>query len=190
MSKQSIVIYNFSILFNILNEIKENIKFNLYNFSNINELNNINKKKLGNYLIVTKKDNEIKNYNNILFINKFPIKINELIEKINVNLIKQNYNIQSEINIGKYKININSRKINFKNLNLKLTEREINLILYLYNSKKSQTVENLQKKVWMHNSNLETHTVETHIYRLRKKINDFFHDKNFILSNKNGYKIL
>ena len=190
MFKQSIIIYNIPILFNILNEIKENIKFNLYNFSSIDELNNINKKKFGNYLIVTKKNILIKNYKNTLIINKFPIKISELIEKININLIKQNYNNQSEINIGKYKININSRKINFNNFNLKLTEREINLILYLYNSKESQTVENLQKKVWMHNSSLETHTVETHIYRLRKKINDIFGDKNFILSNKNGYKIL
>ena len=189
MSKQSIIIYNIPILFDILNEIKENIKFNLYNSSSIGELNHLDKEKLGNYLIVTKQNKEVKNYKKILFIKKFPLKINELLEKININLIKQNYSNQSEISIGKYKININSRKINFKSLNLKLTEREINLILYLHNSKDGQTVENLKKKVWMHNSSLETHTVETHIYRLRKKINDFFGDKNFILSNKNGYKI-
>ena len=54
--------------------------------------------------------------------------------------------------------------------NLKLTEREIEIILFLQNSKEPQSIENLQKKVWGHNSDLETHTVETHIYRLRKKL--------------------
>ena len=74
--------------------------------------------------------------------------------------------------------------------NLKLTEREIEIILFLQNSKTPQKIENLQRKVWGHNSNLETHTVETHIYRLRKKIIDKFKDGNFINSTKTGYKIL
>ena len=74
--------------------------------------------------------------------------------------------------------------------NLKLTEREIEIILFLQNSKTPQKIENLQRKVWGHNSNLETHTVETHIYRLRKKIIDKFKDSNFINSTKTGYKIL
>ena len=72
---------------------------------------------------------------------------------------------------------------------MKLTEREIEIILFLQNSKTPQKIENLQRKVWGHNSNLETHTVETHIYRLRKKIIDKFKDSNFINSTKNGYTI-
>ena len=72
---------------------------------------------------------------------------------------------------------------------LKLTEREIEIILFLKNSNAPQNIENLQKEVWGHNSDLETHTVETHIYRLRKKISEKFEDSSFINSTKSGYKI-
>jgi len=62
-------------------------------------------------------------------------------------------------------------------------------VIFLNNSKDPQNIENLQRKVWGHNSNLETHTVETHIYRLRKKIKEIFNDNNFLLSKKDGYTI-
>ena len=103
--------------------------------------------------------------------------------------IKQKYNKQSEVQIGKYKLDLNSREMFKNDLKLKLTEREADIVLFLKNSKDSQSIPNLQKKVWGHSSNLETHTVETHIYRLRKKINESFNDEKFILSTKNGYKI-
>ena len=94
-----------------------------------------------------------------------------------------------EVLIGKYSIDINSRSIR-NNLDiLKLTQKEIQIILFLKNSKTSQNIEDLQKEVWGHNSNLETHTVETHIYRLRKKIFEKFNDNNFISSTKKGYII-
>jgi len=63
------------------------------------------------------------------------------------------------------------------------------LILYLKNSSLPVNINKLEKDVWNYESELETHTVETHIYRLRKKIKDKFNDDNFILSSKNGYKI-
>ena len=69
-------------------------------------------------------------------------------------------------------------------------QREVEIIIFLRDSMIPQNIENLQKKVWGHNSNLETHTVETHIYRLRKKIIEKFKDSNFISSTKEGYKIL
>ena len=72
---------------------------------------------------------------------------------------------------------------------LKLTEKEVNTIIYLSNSQSSVSPIELQKNVWGYESNLETHTVETHIYRLRKKFSDFFDDNKFIVSSKNGYKI-
>ena len=72
---------------------------------------------------------------------------------------------------------------------LKLTEKEANIIIYLSDSKKIVDIKQLQSKVWGYNSKLETHTVETHIYRLRKKILECFKDKNFIISKKNGYEI-
>ena len=75
------------------------------------------------------------------------------------------------------------------NKNLKLTEKEINTITYLSNSNEPVSINELQKKVWSYQSDIETHTVETHIYRLRKKILNTFDDNNFIISEKNGYKI-
>ena len=89
-------------------------------------------------------------------------------------MLKQKYNDQSKVLVGKYKIDINSREISYEDKKLKLTEREIDIILFLKNMKNSQSIENLQREVWGHNSNLETHTVETHIYRLRKKIKNIF----------------
>ena len=86
-------------------------------------------------------------------------------------------------------MDLNSRIISYNNIDLKLTEREIDIILYLNSSKKSQKIENLQKEVWKHGVDLETHTVETHIYRLRKKIFQNFGDNKFIISKKDGYQI-
>ena len=104
-------------------------------------------------------------------------------------MLKQKYNDQSKVLVGKYKIDINSREISYEDKKLKLTEREIDIILFLKNTKNSQSIENLQREVWGHNSNLETHTVETHIYRLRKKIKNIFRNEKFIVSTKKGYLI-
>jgi DNA-binding response OmpR family regulator len=76
-----------------------------------------------------------------------------------------------------------------KDIKLKLTEKEINTIKYLSNSNKPVGIEELQKMVWSYQSDIETHTVETHIYRLRKKILNTFNDNEFIISKKNGYQI-
>ena len=76
-----------------------------------------------------------------------------------------------------------------KDNKLKLTEKEINTITYLSKSDKPVSIDELQEKVWSYQSDMETHTVETHIYRLRKKILNTFNDKDFIISEKNGYQI-
>jgi len=188
MNKQSLIIYNLPVLFNILNEIKENLKFDLYKIDNSNEILKLSKEKFGNYILLTNNESKDKN-NNRLIIENFPLKINQIIEKININFLKNKYNDQSEITVGQFKLNFNSREIFDNNKKLKLTEREIDIILYLKNSDKAQSVNKLQKEVWGHNSDLETHTVETHIYRLRKKINDTFKNEKFLISTKNGYKI-
>ena len=119
-----------------------------------------------------------------------PIGIDKIVEKINIELIKQKYNHQSKINIKSYIVNLNSRTILKDNKNLKLTEKEIDILLFLNSQNQSQSVISMQNKVWGYSSELETHTVETHIYRLRKKIKDFFNDNNFIKSDDNGYSIL
>ncbi len=125
----------------------------------------------------------------IYCITKFPIKISNLIDQINARLIQQNYSTQSNINIKKYLLDINSRILKKTDKELKLTEREIDTIIFLKNKNKPVKVDILQKEVWKYGTDLETHTVETHIYRLRKKIKDMFNDDMFIKSEKDGYTI-
>mgnify|MGYP001475094336 FL=1 len=193
MNKQSIIIYNFDILFNILNEVKENLKFNLIKFNRENEISNLEVNKYGNYLILTNKNQTFKSKkissNKILSLDNSPIKIEKLIDLLNINLLKQKYNNQSEIILNKYKIDLNSRKIFNEEKYLKLTEKEIEIILFLNNHNKPQNIQSLQKDVWGYISDLDTHTVETHIYRLRKKIKESFNDESFIISSKEGYHL-
>ena len=112
-----------------------------------------------------------------------------LIDQLNARFIQQNYSAQSNININKYILDINSRILKKSDNELKLTEREIDTIIFLKNENKPVKVDVLQKKVWKYAEDLETHTVETHIYRLRKKIKDTFNDDTFIQSKKDGYII-
>ena len=184
MNNQTLVIYDFKILYQILAEIDEHISFNLLNIKKISELNLKNE---NNYLIISNK--KLKGFENQITINHYPIGIIKLIESINIKFLKKKYNQQSEIDLGLYKLNLNSRKIFNKDKSLDLTERESNIIIFLNNSKTPVRISKLQTEVWGHNSKLETHTVETHIYRLRKKINDIFSDSNFIKSSKLGYTI-
>ena len=184
MNNQTLVIYDFKILYEILSELKNDLNFKIINLKKITDLNFEDQ---DNYLVISSK--KIRNVENQVGSITFPIDISKLIENINIKFLKKKYNQQSEIELGTYKLNLNSRKI-FKNeKNLALTEREANIIIYLNNSKKPVKITQLQTEVWGHNSKLETHTVETHIYRLRKKINDVFEDKNFIKSSKSGYII-
>ena len=184
MNNQTLVIYDFKILYQILLEIDQHISFNLLNIKKISELNLKNE---NHYLIISNK--KLKGFKNQIIINNYPIGIIKLIESINIKFLKKKYNQQSEIDLGLYKLNLNSRKIFNKDKSLDLTERESNIIIFLNNSKTPVKISKLQTEVWGHNSKLETHTVETHIYRLRKKINDIFSDSNFIKSSKLGYTI-
>ena len=184
MNNQNLVIYDFKILYEILREINNYINFKLISVDKVSDLN---LKDQNDYLLISNK--KIKNVENQITLNNFPIDIIKLIEGINVKFLKKKYSQQSDIDIGDYKLNLNSRKIFNGTKSLNLTEREANIIIYLNNSKKPVKISKLQTEVWGHNSKLETHTVETHIYRLRKKINDIFEDNNFIKSSKSGYVI-
>ena len=180
-----LIIYDYQILFEILNEIKEYLNFEIIK-SNKNEFNSIKFDQISNYLIISSKKQ--KNFDNCLVIEKVPIKLEKVIEYININFLKNKFSDQSDLKIGKYKLDLNSRKIIFNNIALNLTERETNLIIFIY-QKGNVSIKELQKKVWDYSDDLETHTVETHIYRLRKKIKDTFDDEKFILYDNNGYFI-
>ena len=185
MNNENLVIYDFKILYEILREINNYINFKLISVDKVSDLN---LKDQNDYLLISNK--KIKNVENQITLNNFPIDIIKLIESINVKFLKKKYSQQSDIDIGDYKLNLNSRKIFNGTKSLNLTEREANIVIYLNNSKKPVKISKLQTEVWGHNSKLETHTVETHIYRLRKKISQKFHDENFILTNKSGYEIV
>ena len=186
MYYKKLIIYEYDSLFNILNEFKENLNFEPIR-ANKNNIEGIKSDLKSDFLVLSKKNLE-KNDNQITLQN-LPIKISKLIEFINIQFLKNKFNLQSNINIGSYHLNLNSRKIIRDDINLDLTERETNLIVYLNKSKLPVKIDELQKEVWEYSSELETHTVETHIYRLRKKMKEKFGDKNFISSLKNGYKI-
>ena len=195
MIKQTIHIIDFKILYNILDEIKDYLKFQILYYKNEEFFLNSNDLNLNDSLILVKPDIKVFLNNGkisrkkIFSIPNYPITIDKLVEILNVNLIKQKYNYQSNIDIKDYKLDLNSRTITKNNQNLKLTQKEIDIILFLNGYEKPQKINVLQNKVWGYSSELETHTVETHIYRLRKKIKDEFKDNNFILSNDDGYFI-
>jgi hypothetical protein len=195
MIKQTIHIIDFKVLYNILDEIKDYLKFQILYYKNEENFLNANNLNLNDSLILVKSDkqiflnNEKINRKKIFSIQNYPLKIDKLVEMLNVNLIKQKYNYQSNIYIKSYLLNLNSRTITKNNQNLKLTQKEIDIILFLNNYDKPQKVNILQDKVWGYSLELETHTVETHVYRLRKKIKDKFKDNNFILSHEDGYFI-
>ena len=214
MIKQNINIVGVPILYNILEEIKENLSFKIENFTKLDDFLNFfneDKSENKNFFIITtisNKDffiNKIKlekknifflcqknikvdiNHNYNVF--KYPINIYNLIEKINIQLIKYKYSFQSKIRVKNYSLDLNSRTISIENKSLKLTEREMEIILFLNDCKTPQKINDLQNKVWSYSSGLETHTVETHIYRLRKKISDSFNDEQFLISTDEGYLI-
>ena len=191
---QNVFIINYNSLYEILNEIKDNLSFKIINFKNEEDFKNRNDLDLTNCLIISKiypkllLNKDIKD-NNFLNFKDLPLPLKKLLELISIRLIKLKFNHQSKIIIKGYELNLNSKFIGKNNLNLKLTEKEINIILYLNHKKIKHDVMDLRKNIWGYSTNIETHTVETHIYRLRKKINDLFKDQNFILTHKNGYFI-
>ena len=198
MIKQNINIVNYQTLYNILEEIKTYLSFNIFNYFDEKEFlkhletNEIDIKKS---LFLVKKKNKFFykslniNKNQIFEIPDLPINLYSLIEKINIQLIKQRYNYQSKVFLKNYVLDINSREIIKENKRLKLTEREIDTILFLGNKIKPQNIKTLLSEVWGYMPESETHTVETHIYRLRKKIAVTFNDNDFILSHDDGYLI-
>ena len=191
---QNVFIINFNSLYEILDEIKENLSFKIIKVENEEDL----EKKLDlnrlDHLVISKTDHKLlQNINitgkNFLDFNDLPLSFKKLLELINIKLIKLKFNQQSKVTIKGYELNLNSKFFFKDNLKLKLTEKEIEIILYLNDKKIKHDVADLQKKIWDYSTDMETHTVETHIYRLRKKISDLFKDEKFILSHKNGYFI-
>ncbi len=186
MTNQILIIYKFTELYHIFEELSLDLNFTITFVENEKSLNE-RVENFKNYLIISNKKNL--NTGNQFVLDNTPINIFKLVEKINIEFLKIQFNSQSEVKVNNYTIDLNSREMLENNIKLKLTEKEINTITYLSKSDKPVSIDELQKKVWSYQSDIETHTVETHIYRLRKKILNTFNDKDFIISEKNGYQI-
>ena len=181
---QSLIIYRFPTLFKILNEKKSNLNFNIEYFDD----DQFKKNLINRNFVIISGDNK-KHFQKQLEIEEFPLDIQKFIEIINIQFLKNKFNQQNNVKTGRYSINLNSRVMRFEEKSLQLTEKEMKIISFLNNSKGPVKINKLQSEVWGYKSKLETHTVETHVYRLRKKVEKKFNDKSFIISLKNGYKI-
>ena len=196
MVNQKLYIINLSNFYDIIKELKEHIDYELLKFDNkeifFGKYNNESISIENSILVVHEKEYNffVKNINEDQIIKfKPPVNIFTFIENLNVKFIKKKYHDQSNVNVKDFFLDINSRELKKGKSSLKLTERETDMILFLNNSKKPVNVETLEKEIWQYSSELETHTVETHIYRLRKKIKAEFGNDDLIISNKNGYTI-
>ena len=186
MSIQNLIIYKFTQLYQIFEELSEDLNFKISFEDGAKSLNK-KVKNLNYYLVISNK--KYSDISNQFVIDNTPTSIFKLVEKINIEFLKLQFNSQSELKVNNYTIDLNSREMFKNNIKLKLTEKEINTIIYLAKSNRPVSIQELEKKVWSYQSDIETHTVETHIYRLRKKILNIFNDNIFIISQKNGYQI-
>jgi len=186
VNAKKLIIYKFKLLYYILEELSLDFNFKIIFVDNENSLNK-EVKKFNHFLIISEK--KYLNIGNQFVLDNTPINISKLIENINIEFLKIQFNSQSELKINNYTIDLNSRELLMKSIKLSLTEKEVNTIIYLSRSDKPVSAEELQEEVWNYKSDIDTHTVETHIYRLRKKILNIFNDSQFIVSEKNGYQI-
>ena len=196
-----------SVLEEVLRENLKHINFEIKPFNKFDEIIQDSKVKNSNICVTSLENYDLFNKSKlnlpVLFLNfksprnnnisadiiNCPFQLNNFVEKINVIFLKNKFLNNSNLNILNYEINLNSKEILRDGQKLKLTEREINFILFLKNSNSPQNVKSILKSVWKYSPNLETHTVETHVHRLRKKFFSHFKDDNFIKINKKGYFI-
>ena len=183
----------FETLDDYLKNIKDNVTANIIvtHLSNF-ELVEKSKRKIDSpiFYLTSKKNNinaktKLQKYELIYY----PFNLRNFIEKINLAYMKSKFAINSKVQLLNYTINLNTREIITGQNKLKLTEREKNFLLFLKNSKKPQTIRNILESVWGYSKGIETHTVETHVHRLRKKFLVSFNDSSFIKNNKKGYYI-
>ena len=150
------------------------------NLSNIIENKNINK-------IIFHNSNNVKGFENIEKL-ALPTSVEQINKIVVSNVVKKEFKTNSSLKINNYKLDKNSRRLTQNNLSLELTEKEIELIELL--KKRSFTKKKeILATIWKYSDDADTHTVETHIYRLRKKIKEIFNDETFIKSEKKGYTI-
>ncbi len=205
MHKLKILVFGPESFISTLTELKHYFNFNLTSIKNDILQNNVDvlichKDKLEdkeamnlikeyNCLKILASNKDIKNLKTFNFILKLPTSIIEINNLIESSIAKEKFVKNSSIYVKSYSINKNEKKLFKDNNFIVLTEKEIQLLELFLSTKEPIPKEKILLQVWQYSSDADTHTVETHIYRLRKKINDSFGDNNFILNNKQGYYI-
>ena len=194
--KEDIIKMNI-LFFENLSDYLKNIKDNIIKNIIVTPLSNLESIEQSNFKIdnpifyLTSKKNNIKIKTKLQRYELIycPFNLKNFIEKISLAHIKYKFVINSKVELLNYTFNLNTREIIIGQNKLKLTEREKDFLLFLKNSKKPQTIRNILESVWGYSKGIETHTVETHVHRLRKKFFYSFSDNNFIKNNKKGYYI-
>ena len=210
MTKSILLIFGSKNFNNSIEEIKENLGYSLF-FFDFNKPDT----QLSSLIDVIVIDNQIcSDKTNLEIISKFnkiptlliyelntkekiicdkkmslPISLFDLKKKIKNIIAISKFNLNSLVKIKDYILNKNEKKLIKLNNSIFITEKEVKLIELLFTEKKPLSKNFILKSIWNYSENADTHTVETHIYRLRKKINAKFNDNNFILSSGNGYSV-
>ncbi len=207
MNNYTISIFDNKIFFEILKEVKLFSKFKIKNHTDLDSC--INEASQENQIVIFFKDylNQIKISSfPIIFISnskktinesskfvieelKIPFKISDFEKKIISVIARSQFKKNSFINLNGYIIDKNERKIKKNNMELQLSEKEVNFLILFAESNEPISRNFVLQNVWNYSQETETHTIETHIHRLRKKILDKFKDNNFIKNNKKGYYI-
>ena len=151
---------------------------------NVSEINKIFNKPI--LLLETLVNNKKCNYNDKILL---PTSLDDLTNRITNIITAFKFSNNSALKINKYILDKNEKKLLKENNYISITEKEVQLIELLFNEKKPLTKNFILKKIWNYSDNADTHTVETHIYRLRKKISNKFNDEKFILNLDKGYII-
>jgi len=149
---------------------------------NVGEINKIHNKPI--LLLETLVNNKKFNYNDKILL---PTSLDDLTNRITNIITAFKFSNNSALKINKYILDKNEKKLIKENNYISITEREVQLIELLFNEKKPLTKNFILKKIWNYSDNADTHTVETHVYRLRKKIYNKFNDEKFILNSEKGY---
>ena len=210
--KNKLLVFGTSNFNNSLNEIKEYFNFSLMFYdkntfselpvtafnsllvdaevcNEIDILHVINKIKNKPLLLLKNSNHTSANKLTCDEISILPMSLVDISNKVTNLIITKNFNLNSSVAIKEYVIDKNERKLKKENLSLTITEREIELIELLFNEKKPLSKKIILKRVWKYADDADTHTIETHIYRLRKKILSKFKDENFLINTKAGYSI-
>ena len=184
-----------------LNELKPFLKFNSIKEKNSSDFdiilfheealnNKTDKEIISNShslkIYASNKKNSTNNFDAFLQIPSSLKEINAVVESV---VAKKTFSKNSSIEIKKYLLNKNEKKLSKNENEIVLTEKEIQLLELFLNNKKPISKDKILSSVWNYSSDADTHTVETHIYRLRKKIYDKFSDDNFIVNTKEGYSL-